>query len=1222
MAGQKSKSLEFWQINLQHCKAASECLISDVGSNLQTPPVLLIQEPYLYRGQPKLNLINYNIYYKSKDNRSLIAAPRCLKAWSMDSLSDRDNTTILLEDNTKRQILIVSSYLDITNGDVIGNVLEKIIEFSRVEKIPIIIGMDSNSHSTLWGCDVNNSRGDKLEEWIIQSNLSIVNSGNEKTYVAPTGSSIIDITLISSEMLPLVKNWRVDLEHNFSDHRKIIYRVDFSAFIEINTRSYKSKTWTTDFKRILGSKTCGELPYIWNEEILDRELENLQAKILKALNVACPLKTVKIKPKPSNWWNQELKNLRKRAKLDYKTWHALQTDENYSIYKASRKAFYKQLKKCKTESWIEFCDSIQNTKSLSKISKSLTIPKNPPIGILKKDGDIAKNGLKSLEILMDCHFPDSVSIDNHKSDQVAQATNILHENIKNEDYLSYITIQKVKTSIKSFGWNKTSGPDGFKPIVLQNLTDECYERLTVLYRVSIALGYTPKSWCKSKVVFIPKQGKDCYDNPKSMRPISLTDFMFKALERINQWEANETFGTQDKLHKMQFAFRQNKSTEGALSKVVDKIESAITRSQYCLNIFMDIDGAFNNINTNSVLESMTDLEVPHFLVKWYKSYLENRIASASIQGATIQRKLTKGVPQGGVWSSSAWNISINKILKEFNKAPILVVGFADDLCISIAGIDANALVDLAQPVVNNIVKAGAALGLTFNDKKTEVVLFTRKTKGKPLKNIKVNNKPVEYSKGAKYLGVYLDDKLSFRKHIEEKINKCKKHLFALKSIIGKRWGTNPKLMKWAYVGIVRPKLTYACHLWYHKITKSMMEKLTKLNRLACLSIAPVHKSSPTAGLEVIYNLLPIDLFIEQTATKIHKRVQTQVVKQWPGMGNKLKDNGHLLEGSKILENLNICDILMDKTTTKHNWVNNFEVLDFEDFKNDSTESRNSTYCYTDGSNMNNNSGLGIHLRVTKSPHKDFFEYLGKSTSVFQAEITAITRACQKMIELKYERIVIRSDSQAALQAIKSTTVQSAIVKECIHSLNLLGEKNKVILQWIKAHVGHEGNEAADQNAKKGSETKTLGPEPFLPVPEAYINQKIKTKTVETWQNRWKNLNTCRQTKLWFKKISNKFEKFLKKGDRIETGKLVQFITGHCNLRRHQHFYNREINPNCRFCNLELETPWHIATECPSFINIRANIFHGRILHSLDWTPQLLLRFCKESNIWSMLDAQE
>ena len=195
------------------------------------------------------------------------------------------------------------------------------------------------------------------------------------------------------------------------------------------------------------------------------------------------------------------------------------------------------------------------------------------------------------------------------------------------------------------------------------------------------------------------------------------------------------------------------------------------------------------------------------------------------------------------------------------------------------------------------------------------------------------------------------------------------------------------------------------------------------------------------------------------------------------------------------------------------------------------------------------------------------------------------------------------------------------MKECIKAINFLGERNKVSIQWIKAHNNHAGNEAADQNAKLGAETKRSGPEPFLPVPQAYINQKINQKIITKWNNRWVETSSCRQTKQWFKATSKKFLGFLKKGTRTEIGRLVQLITGHCNLRKHKSFY-KDIDPACRFCKEKHETPWHIVTECPCFFNIREKIFHGKILHSFKWSPQLLLRFCTESSLWSMLEDHE
>ena len=158
-------------------------------------------------------------------------------------------------------------------------------------------------------------------------------------------------------------------------------------------------------------------------------------------------------------------------------------------------------------------------------------------------------------------------------------------------------------------------------------------------------------------------------------------------------------------------------------------------------------------------------------------------------------------------------------------------------------------------------------------------------------------------------------------------------------------------------------------------------------------------------------------------------------------------------------------------------------------------------------------------------------------------------------------------------------------------------------------------------AKKGAEEVLEGPEPFLPVPDSYIKNITKEKVFSTWNSDWKRTKSCRQTKLWMPQISNKVAKYLKNIERNDLSKLVQFITGHCNLMRHKSLSNQS-EPTCRLCKEEEETPWHLATECPSLIWHHMNIFYGQILYSVEWSPGQLLRFCKESKIWSLLDLQQ
>ena len=109
---------------------------------------------------------------------------------------------------------------------------------------------------------------------------------------------------------------------------------------------------------------------------------------------------------------------------------------------------------------------------------------------------------------------------------------------------------------------KAAGPDDLKPIILQNLDSRSITELTIIYKVCLTLSYVPKDWCGSNVIFIPKPGKESYDNPKSYRPVSLTPFGQKILERLIAWELEEK--QLIKTHELQYAFRKNRSTNIAL----------------------------------------------------------------------------------------------------------------------------------------------------------------------------------------------------------------------------------------------------------------------------------------------------------------------------------------------------------------------------------------------------------------------------------------------------------------------------------------------------------------------------------------------------------------------------------------------------------------------------------------------------------------------------------
>ena len=56
--------------------------------------------------------------------------------------------------------------------------------------------------------------------------------------------------------------------------------------------------------------------------------------------------------------------------------------------------------------------------------------------------------------------------------------------------------------------------------------------LVRIFRACLANGYVPALWCQAKVVFIPKPGRSSYCGPRDFRPISLTSFLMKTMERL------------------------------------------------------------------------------------------------------------------------------------------------------------------------------------------------------------------------------------------------------------------------------------------------------------------------------------------------------------------------------------------------------------------------------------------------------------------------------------------------------------------------------------------------------------------------------------------------------------------------------------------------------------------------------------------------------------------
>ena len=115
----------------------------------------------------------------------------------------------------------------------------------------------------------------------------------------------------------------------------------------------------------------------------------------------------------------------------------------------------------------------------------------------------------------------------------------------------------------------------------------------------------------------------------------------------------------------------------------------------------------------------------------------------------------------------------------------------------------------------------------------------------------------------KCLGVILDSKLSWKPHCQDRIRKATIALMQSRRAIGKTWGLKPRQALWIFTAIIRPILAYAAVIWINATNSStLVAILRKVQRLACITITSAYPSTPTAALEKLLQIPPIDIFLK------------------------------------------------------------------------------------------------------------------------------------------------------------------------------------------------------------------------------------------------------------------------------------------------------------------------------------------------------------------------
>lgn len=672
-----------------------------------------------------------------------------------------------------------------------------------------LAGGDYNAKHQQWGSRLATTKGRELLKCIANNNLKHVSTG-KPTYWPTDKNKIPDV--IDFCVMKGIPNENVSAEQNLdlsSDHTPIMVTISSEVILKQKPLTITSKKTDWDLFRILiEDKLQTKIPLKTADDI-DDAVEALTRTIQQAAWNSTPIHNGMNKKQQNctDIIREAVANKRKIRKI----WMSTKSPRDKERFNSAAKNLKEMIQKQKNNEIEKYLCNLTATdateyslwKATSKIRR--TQENIPPIrktdgSWARDDAEKAKTFAEHLSKVFQPH-PTQLTTENDEIQQFLESPYQLDSPIK------AVTTEEIKDMIrKNLSPKKAPGYDLITGAIIKQLPEKALKMLRIIYNAIMRVGHFPSQWKVGQIIMIAKPGKPP-EEVTSYRPISLLPILSKLFEKLFLKRLNPIIDTKKLIPEHQFGFRSKHATVEQVHRIVEKINKAFEMKKYCSTAYLDITQAFDKVWHEGLLFKLK-MKLPHCFYQVLKSYLTERYYQVKHhKEVTELYPIQAGVPQGSVLGPVLYLL----FTADIPTTADFTATYADDTALMAVHEDPAIASRNLQKFLNDLLTWQKKWRINTNESKSVHVTYTLRTKTCP--PVTLNGRQIPQAEDAKYLGLHLDRRLTWKKHIFTKRKQLGIKFSRLYWLLGRRSRLSLENKLLIYKAILKPVWMYGVQLW-------------------------------------------------------------------------------------------------------------------------------------------------------------------------------------------------------------------------------------------------------------------------------------------------------------------------------------------------------------------------------------------------------------------------